>query len=40
MSDNILKKGEHYRSKRMSTTAQEIVYKKIMKDQVGRIERN
>jgi hypothetical protein len=45
-SDNTLKKGElshtqkgeHYSSKRVSTT--ENVYKKIMKDQVGRIKRS
>jgi hypothetical protein len=40
VSDNTLKKGEHYNSKRVSTTAQENVYKKITKDQVGRIERS
>jgi hypothetical protein len=33
-------KGEHYSSKRVSTTAQENLYKKITKDQVGRIERS
>jgi hypothetical protein len=40
MSDNTLKKGEYYNSKRVSTTAQENVYKNITKDQVGRIKRN
>jgi hypothetical protein len=50
VSDNTLKtrsewqhtqeKSEHYSSRKVSTTAQEMDYKKIMKDQVGRIERS
>jgi hypothetical protein len=50
MSDNTLKirsewqhtqeKGEHYSSRKVSTTAQKPDYKKTTKDQVGRIERS
>jgi hypothetical protein len=40
VSDNTLKKDEHYNSKKVSTTTQENIYKKITKDQVGRIERS
>jgi hypothetical protein len=39
-SDNTLKKDEHYISRKVSTTVQEMDYKKIMKDQVERIERS
>jgi hypothetical protein len=50
VSDNVLKirserqhtqeKDEHYSLRKVSTTAQETDYKKITKDQVGRIERS
>jgi hypothetical protein len=33
-------KGKHYNSRKVSTTAQKMIYKKITKDQVGRIERS
>jgi hypothetical protein len=40
-SDNTFKKGEwQHTQKKVSTTAQENVFKKITKDQVGRIERS
>jgi hypothetical protein len=40
VSDNTQEKNEHYSSRKVNTTAQEIDYKKITNDQVGRIERN
>jgi hypothetical protein len=40
MSDNTLKNVSTITQKGLSTIAQENVYKKITKDQVGRIERN
>jgi hypothetical protein len=41
VSDNTLKKGEwQHTQENVSTTAQKNVFKKIMKDQVGRIERS
>jgi hypothetical protein len=41
MSDNTLKKDEwQHTQEKVSTTAQKNVFKKITKDQVGRIERS
>jgi hypothetical protein len=40
MSDNTLKKMSTIAQKKLNIIAQENVYKKITKDQVGRIERS
>jgi hypothetical protein len=40
MSDNTLKKDKYYSSRKVNTNSLKIDYKKIINDQVGRIERS